>query len=78
MVKNKKNPNPYRLKLVAVTVKLPSGPATAGVEVSMLDATSILPQEGPVTGASWRSCTSLRAPWPDTPKAGVIKVCALA
>lgn len=59
---------PYALKSVELVMKVPVASATTGVLVSMVDATSTVPQGLAVEGR----CTSARTAVPVTPRAGVI------
>lgn len=62
------------MKLVAVTVKVPSAAAMTGVDVSMFAAILVLPHGDLVLGL----CTSERWGVPATPRTGAIKACECA
>lgn len=64
----------YPLKLVAVTLKVPSVAAITGVELSMFATMLVLPHGEAVLGL-W---TSVRCSVPDTPSTGAINACDCA
>ena len=62
------------MKLVAVTVNVPSAAAMTGVDFSMFAAMLVLPHGDLVLGL----CTSERLGVPATPSTGAIKACECA